>query len=228
MAGRGRLTEVPAISNPHIFTFKQDAWISAEEPLHSDKPAIAGIGLAMSFADNLILHSASENIGLVPCAFGGTSLDEWMPGRTLYTTCVEAVKSCMNENKKVHSSANALQKKLSCILWHQGENDSINSKDAESYSVRLQTMLTALRETLVCPEVPVIAGELGSFLQFHDQCRFYQTVNAQLCDAAKNVPNMTVVSSEGLEDNGDHIHFNARSLREFGKRYAEKYFDGLK
>ena len=31
------------------------------------------------------------------------------------------------------------------------------------------------------------------------------------------------MSAKGLTDNGDSVHFNAVSLREFGIRYAMKY-----
>ena len=49
MAGRGRLEEVSALQDPQIFMFRDGRWIVAEEPLHTDKPDIAGVGLGMSF-----------------------------------------------------------------------------------------------------------------------------------------------------------------------------------
>ncbi|MBC8492005.1 MAG: hypothetical protein H8D42_05545 [Candidatus Marinimicrobia bacterium] len=39
----------------------------------------------------------------------------------------------------------------------------------------------------------------------------------------KNVPNYVCVSSLGLTDKGEGLHFNSKSLREFGKRYATEF-----
>lgn len=38
---------------------------------------------------------------------------------------------------------------------------------------------------------------------------------------AKEIPNMKVVSSEGLVHKGDKLHFDTPSLRTLGLRYAE-------
>ncbi|MFH1476733.1 MAG: sialate O-acetylesterase [Verrucomicrobiota bacterium] len=54
MAGHGRLDEVSALRDPRIFMFRNGHWINAEEPLHTDKPKIAGVGLAMNFAKELL------------------------------------------------------------------------------------------------------------------------------------------------------------------------------
>jgi hypothetical protein len=88
MAGRGRLDEVPSLQHAEVSMFLDGRWIPAEEPLHTDKPDFAGIGLGMSFAVELATRAAIAPIGLIPCAFGGTSLAEWMPGTELYENAV--------------------------------------------------------------------------------------------------------------------------------------------
>jgi len=37
------------------------------------------------------------------------------------------------------------------------------------------------------------------------------------------VPHAAFVSSEGLKDRGDKVHFDADSYRKFGQRFAEGY-----
>ena len=37
------------------------------------------------------------------------------------------------------------------------------------------------------------------------------------------MPHTAFVSSEGLKDKGDKVHFDADSYREFSQRYAEAY-----
>ena len=46
------------------------------EPINYDRPN-AGIGLAGSFAAMWCMEHEGEQIGLIPCAEGGSSLDDW-------------------------------------------------------------------------------------------------------------------------------------------------------
>jgi len=81
--------------------------------------------------------------------------------------------------------------------------------------------------------VPVITGELGPFLANCPPCNFFGIVNRQLWGGVEQVPAYACVSAAGLTDNGDALHFNSASLREFGRRYATawatksaEYIDG--
>lgn len=49
MAGRSSLQEVEPIENSDVFMFRENQWVKAKVPLHTDKPELAGIGLGMSF-----------------------------------------------------------------------------------------------------------------------------------------------------------------------------------
>mgnify|MGYP000999236259 CR=1 FL=1 len=48
------------------------------------------------------------NVGLIPCADGGTSLDDWAVGGLLYDNAVFQAKLAQRTSE------------LSGILWHQG------------------------------------------------------------------------------------------------------------
>ena len=211
MAGRGRLDEVGALRDPKIFMFRGGRWITAEEPLHTDKPASAGIGLGMSFAMEL-LRNDQKPIGLVPCAVGGTPLSRWMPGADLYENALAVTLRALPQGR------------LAGILWHQGEGDCKNEDDAAGYGRRLRQMISRLRAELSAPETPVIAGELGSFLKDYPGLNHFSAVNRQLRELEKILPLYACASSGGLTDIGDSLHFDSKSLREFGCRYAEKYF----
>ena len=210
MSGRGRLDEVEEQSHPGIYMLRDSTWLPAEEPLHTDKPERCGAGLGMSFAITVI-DTTRQPIGLIPCAVGGSPLSRWMPGADLYENAVRLTKEAL---KSGH---------LKGILWHQGESDSGEAMLAESYGTRLEEMIHALRSELNAEEVPFIAGALGPFLKDHAGSRFYEIVNKRIQDAEQHLQNYTVVSSEGLTDNGDDLHFDARSVREFGLRYAKAF-----
>ena len=59
-------------------------------------------------------------------------------------------------------------------------------------------------------------GQLGEFAKFP----FASQVNEQLALLPLKMPHCAFVSSAGLTDKGDRVHFDTRSLREFGRRYA--------
>ena len=50
MAGRGLMDEVAPLADPRVSMFRDGNWQLAEEPLHTDKPERAGVGLASGFA----------------------------------------------------------------------------------------------------------------------------------------------------------------------------------
>jgi len=96
MAGRGRFDEVSTLRDPQVSMFQDGRWTVAEEPLHTDKPIIAGVGLGMSFAVELLTRAHPTPIGLVPCAVGGTQLSRWMPGADLYENAVSITRLALS------------------------------------------------------------------------------------------------------------------------------------
>ena len=211
MAGRGRLEEVDAISSDRIEMFRDGTWQAAVEPLHTDKPKIAGIGLAMSFAQSLVDEDPDLNLGLIPCAVGGTPLSRWVPGADLYEAALAIAKQALQDAELVG------------ILWHQGEGDAHAEETATTYAERFSSMIATLKAALGVGDVPVITGELGEFLVNQKDPNLAHIVNQELHSMSASVPNYACVSAAGLKDNGDELHFNAEALRSFGERYAAAF-----
>lgn len=212
MAGRGLLNQVPALNHPHIHMFRNNHWQPATEPLHQDK-SIAGVGLAMSFAHEMVHRFPALQIGLIPTAVGGTPLSRWMPDGDLYLNAVAQTHAAISQGGTLRG-----------FLWHQGENDSNHHASPSTYGRRLREMIAAIRQEFVTPvnsPLPFIAGELGPFLANLPNHTGYKQVNEQLHLLETMVPHYAVASAANLTDNGDHVHFNATSLRTFGVRYAD-------
>ncbi len=213
MAGRGKLAEVPALRHPQVFCFRNGKWCEAIEPLHPGAPEGIGVGLAMSFALRLVNEPGMPPVGLVPCAVGGTPLSRWMPGMDLYDHAVSTARAATSDGC------------LRGILWHQGERDAARREDAETYAERLLRMFAQLRLDLKAEAVPIVAGGLGHFLARRDDFAFFEMVNRGLRELGKSLPRYACISSLGLKDNGDAVHFDAGSLREFGDRYASRWIE---
>ena len=212
MAGRGLLEDVEPIRHERIRVFQDGRWALAEEPLHHDRPT-AGIGLAMSFARTVLDANPGTEIGLVPRAVGSTPLERWMPGADLYEGTMAAAREVARDGT------------IKAVLWHQGEHDSKSKEDASSYSRRFTAMVTTLRERLATPSLPVIVGELGAYLSERSDFPHYRTVNAELRKIPDALSHSAFVSAEGLTDKGDSLHYDARSLRILGERYAAVYLE---
>ena len=205
MAGRGKVEPQDEVINPRIFMFtKAQQWVPAKDPVHFDKPMMAGVGLGSEFARQIAARNPKLAVGLIPCAMGGTSLDEWKVGGLLYSNAVARTREAMKQGK------------LAGILWHQGEADSSHSK-VTTYGERFATMIAQLRKDLQAENAPVVLGELGRFRAAS------QEFNAALPEISRHVPRCAFVTAENLADKGDQLHFDAPSLRIFGQRYAAAF-----
>ena len=137
MAGRGKVEPADQAPHPRIVMLdKANVWVPAADPVHFDKPKIAGVGLCSEFARRVAAAEPQAAVGLVPCAFGGTRLDQWLPGTALYTNAVARACAAMRSGR------------LRAILWHQGEGDSSPAKSA-TYPARFSGMIAQLRTDLV-------------------------------------------------------------------------------
>jgi hypothetical protein len=209
MAGRGRVEAVDLVPHPRVFSFSKDQrWIPAVDPIAFDKPALAGVGPGCSFGKAVADAHSDWVIGLVPSAFGGTTLAEWSTDRPLYKDAVARTRAALRGGAH-----------LAAILWLQGESET--PQTAETYVARFGLMATALRTDLNSRDVPIFVGELGPFASVAP------AMNPQLNRLPAAVPWCSIVSSLGLTDKGDQLHFDSASARELGRRYARAFNEGL-
>lgn len=217
MAGRGDFGEVPEILNKNCYMLRMGRWQGMREPINCDRQIFegsfhSGISLAASFADELQRKTDSP-IGLIPCADGGTTIEQWMPGEVLFDHAV------MMTNLAKRTS------NLGGILWHQGENNCIDFNPAD-YKQKLISMIRELCALLGAEKKPFIMGELAwdTDPKF-DWAKNVPEMNALIHEVADELPYCGVVSSEGLSMKPDGIHFDSKALRIFGERYFEKYME---
>ncbi|EOR21176.1 Acetylxylan esterase related enzyme [Clostridium sartagoforme AAU1] len=212
MAGRGFINEVPTIYNERIQMLRNGRWQMMTEPINYDRP-VSGISLAGSFADAWCSENKEDIIGLIPCAEGGSSLDEWAIDKALFRHAINEAKFAMESSELIG------------ILWHQGESDSING-NYKVYYQKLLLIIDTLRKELNAPNIPIIIGGLGDFLGkegFGKNCTEYNFINQELKKFAFEQNNCYFVTASGLTSNPDGIHIDAISQRKFGLRYFEAF-----
>lgn len=214
MAGRGDMADVKPIRNPQCHMLRNGRWQPMREPINPDRPIFegryrSGVSLAASFAESYA-KDKQRNVGLIPCADGGTKIALWQPGELLFDHAVLQTKLAQRTSV------------LKGILWHQGESDCLQDEDVEAYAKRFLTVMEALREQV--GNVPVVIGQLhpmtGGIYEVGDRVA---KLNAILGQLARELPCCAIARVEDLRLKEDGLHFDAVSCRELGKRYYEQY-----
>lgn len=211
MAGRGFSSEVDPIVNDKLFVLRNGRWRAMYVPVNPDRVK-SGINLVESFADRYA-KDHDVQVGIIPCADGGTCLDQWVPGSLLFDHAVFQAKLAQRTST------------IAAVLWHQGESDCSPSR-YPVYEKKLKVILDAFRKELDLYDVPFLVGGLGDYLKFcprNEHFENYVFINEALRSLSDKEDMMGYVSAEGLGSNPDFLHFSATALREFGNRYYEEF-----
>jgi type 1 glutamine amidotransferase len=233
MEGVGDLVDVTPPS-PRVMLLGMDGhWGIAEEPLHwlidspdpvhSGNPAdraarsaqahknrFKGAGLGLPFGVAMA-EATGVPIGLVACAHGGTSMEQWNPskkdqgGNSLYGSMIRQVKEAGG--------------KVKGVLWYQGESDALGSGEAwKAYPGVFADFIGAVRSDLGQPELPFYFVQIGRFIMGADPKGWNAIQDAQRT-LPERVPNTGVVSVIDLELD-DLIHVGTQGLKRTGQRLA--------
>jgi hypothetical protein len=207
MAGRAPFTEEEAGALDRVYLLNSsDQWEPAQNPLNRYSTIRKGLGMqkmnpGYTFSQTMLKADCEVSIGLVVNAKGGSSIKQWAKGTKFYEDAVRRTKAAMETGE------------LKGILWHQGESDA---KDAE-YLEKLKTFIQNLRSEFGIHDLPFIAGQVNNVPLINDQI-------AKLPDAVEST---SFVSSEELKCM-DRWHFDAKSMKLLGQRYAEEMQKVLK
>jgi hypothetical protein len=206
MAGRAEIpkADMSPIDGCYLFDSDND-WELAQNPLNRYS-TIRGelqhqkMGPGYLFARTMREAQPNRKIGLVVNAKGNTSIDQWGKGTEFFEQALLRTRCALRSGK------------LQGILWHQGEA----SRNDPNYLAKIQQLIQALRKDLQTPDVPFIAGQINS----SDDSPF----NQMILKLPSIVAHTAVVTSEGLTAT-DQWHFDTTSMKELGKRYAEKMLE---
>ena len=232
MQGVGDLVDVTP-PHPQVMLLGMDGrWKPAEEPLHwlvdspdpvhSGDPATRaersarehktrtkGAGLGLPFAVSMVENTRIP-VGLVACAHGGTSMEQWSParkgegGQSLYGSMLRQVGLAGG--------------KVKGMLWYQGESDTFSETAWKAYPEVLREFIASVRADFAQPELPFYLVQIGRFVTDRDPSGWKAVQEAQRL-LPQRVPNTAVVSVIDLELD-DLIHVGTQGLKRAGQRLA--------
>lgn len=217
MAGRGIVEGEDTVSNPQVLTLnKNNEWVHAKEPLHYYEPGRTGLDCGLSFGKELSKKYGKEiTIGLVPCAIGGSSIEQWLGdsmyrGVTLYSNFLQKAKAAAQYGT------------IKGVLWHQGESNT-GIKSHIGYKEKLENFFAKVRSDLQQPELPIYMGSLGSYLTKYS-FPYTNEVNRDIKELSQTGKNIYLIKTSDLTCLKDTIHFDSRSQRLMGKRFAKAVY----
>ncbi|KAK4742618.1 hypothetical protein SAY87_000619 [Trapa incisa] len=212
-------------SSPYIFRLDRAlCWSQAKEPLHADiylREKLAGVGPSMPFARRILeLRPGYRTIGLVPCAYGGTTMDQWLKNYS------HGEPSTINLYNNLIRRAMASQRtggRLAGLIWWQGGADAKDSTIAQQYGKKLERFFSDVRQDLRRPNLPIILIVIPKGRPLKDEKLINKIRRAQL-QMNNTITNMVVFDPpKKLTYQPDHVHVSTPSQVLVGRELAELF-----
>ena len=215
-AGRGLPSEVEQLPTDRQFVQRLGKWRPMYTPVNPDR-SNAGVCFAESFAYRFSRHYNSP-VGIIPCAYGGSKVDEWMPGTPLYETAVFQSKLAMRDSKIVG------------VLWQQGESDCTPELYQEWGEKCIKVFESMRKDIGLGDDVPFLMGGIPDYFDTYegylgDVGKYYPFLNAQITALAEKYDYIGYVPANDLRPGPDGMHINSAGLRVFGDRFFEKFIE---
>ena len=232
MSGRGALDQLPPdfpANRGRIKNFTNaDVWTEANEPLddpRGQKDACSldlapGVGPGSAFAQRLTELLPAVHVGLIPCARGRVTMDEWSPNsrpNTLYGSSLRRARLA-EENGRVTG-----------VLFYQGESDASSREAVEAWPRRFAALVAAWRRDLGDPQLPVVfcqVGNLAASWRGDPAFRYWDLLKQK--QAGVRLPGVRMVVTDDLSLKADGIHLTTAAQIFLGRRLAQAMYDLLR
>lgn len=155
-ATHGEIRQTSAVSMNRMIDPTNARWLPLRDPMpiatnwsleEFGSRAEPGGSPWPAFADSLSTDLGVP-VAIISVAYGGTSLLQWQKGnaKALYPRLIQAV--------------NSLSKcSFRAVLWHQGENDSLEGTSAATYTARMNALLQNFKVDSGCTTQPWLVAQ---------------------------------------------------------------------
>jgi sialate O-acetylesterase len=231
MYGYANLTH-EVLPHPKVMAYMIDnTWQLARDPMHrqdgsnylayapaatSTKEALEylvatkGSSLGLPFAKELV-NATGRPIGLIPCALGGTTMDQW--GADLKDKGGDSMYGAMLERFRATGSH------VRGILWYQGESDASPPELADAFKEKFLRFVEEVRRDFDAPRLPFYYVQIGRVAVPSEDNSWNKIQWAQLeCERLMAPGAMVPAVDLELDDN---VHLGGRALQTLGQRLAK-------
>ena len=237
MEGVGNLVNTPLPSALVNSLDQTDMWVAAADPLHRlpdandpvhwrrsaqglperlTGPALdewianrkKGAGVGLPFALEMVRRTGVP-IGLLPCAHGGTSMDQWSPalkdkgGESLYGAMIRRVRLAGGH--------------IAGLLWYQGESDA-GPEAQPAFAQKFKDLIAAVRSDFGQPELPFYYVQIGRHVTAAGGMEWNAVQQDQL-SVESQLPHIGMVTCADCSLD-DGIHVSTGDHRLLGHRLA--------
>mgnify|MGYP001809915403 CR=1 FL=1 len=228
MEGVGWLAHaLKPVSSVRAF-YMDDTWGIARDPVHNLWCAYApvhkadpttprlskdrrwSVGPGVSFGQ--AMHAAtSVPQGLIACAHGGTTMEQWDPakkargGESLYGAMCDRVRK---NGGRVRG-----------VLWYQGCSDA-NPDAVAHYSARMKRLVAAMRRDFSDKRLPVAMAQIGRFFFGAGDGQWWNAIQELQRRLPQSIARLAVVPTVDLPmDDGIHLGGDGQNI--LGRRLAQ-------
>ncbi|HUQ94621.1 MAG TPA: sialate O-acetylesterase, partial [Bryobacteraceae bacterium] len=168
-----------------------------------------GAGMGLPFAKEMLRRTGIP-IGLIPCAHGGTSMDQWSPaekdkqGASLYGATLRRFLATGGQ--------------IRGVLWYQGESDA-NPKLAPEFGAKFEKLIAAMRQDFGQPDLPFYYVQIGRHINYTNQAEWNAVQEAQR-KLEPQIPKVGLVPAVDLSLD-DGIHISTQDQKRLARRIAD-------
>ncbi|HVJ66675.1 MAG TPA: sialate O-acetylesterase, partial [Caulifigura sp.] len=128
MSGRGRVDSGVKISTRPVYVFgNDDRWHRAIEPVDNgweqvdrvSLDVVVGVGPGQRFGERWSELNAGQPVGLIPCAMGGSTIENWQRDERASALYGSMLRRCR---------AAAAEGEIRGVLFFQGESDAVGDR----------------------------------------------------------------------------------------------------
>lgn len=190
-------------------------WHEAAHPLHN-RLSTDKFGLGLSFAKAYKAANPSVRVGLISCAYGGAEIDQLKKGSEVYAEALARIEFAQQSGV------------IKGILWHQGEGDTLEKEQVDSYEQKLKQLIADIRQDVGDDDLPFIIGNISELYGLVEHHVHRMGLLTQIRSILRRIPQemqkVGFVESSGMEySDPDYVHFDRAGYIELGKRYFEAY-----
>lgn len=238
MEGVGNLEFVQAPDDKvHTIDMVNERWQIAEEPLHNIPGAVdrvhwplnaekqpvrytdakldeynrnrkkgAGLGIPFGIA---YVKGTDIPVGLIPCAHGGTSMNQWDPAKYDPASPGDSLYGAMIRRVNLASPGG----RVKGVLWYQGESETTPTL-APLFQDKFEKFIARVRQDFNDPSLPFYYVQIGRYAQHQNPDSWNQIQELQR--TIENTVGNTAVFASVDSELDDVIHVGTTDLKRIG------------